>query len=93
MRILYFLARRRRAGAVLMRAAVGRIRVVIGMTSGAVIMAVPVIFAVLIGGVAVLVIVFSVLRMVGQLAGFMTFAGPEEDQSNGRRNDGRVTEE
>ena len=90
MRILHSLVRARRAGAVLMSAAVGRIRVVIGVTGGAV--TVPVIFAVLVG-VAMQVVVLAVLRMIGQLAGFMTFAGPEEDESDGRRENGRVTEE
>ena len=91
MRILYLLAGRRRAGAVLMSAAIGGIRVVVGVTGGAVIVAI--IFAMLVECVAVFVAVLAVLRMIGQLAGFMAFAGPEEDESDGRRDDGRVAEE
>ena len=74
-----------------MSAAVCRIRLVISMTGGAV--AVAVVFPMLVGCVAVLVVVLAVLRMVGQLAGFVTFAGPEEDQNGGRRDDGRFAEE
>ena len=83
MRIIDWLARRV-PGAVLVHAAVRGIGLVICMTS---FVAVPVtvIFA-------VLVVVFSVVRMVGQFAGFVTFAGPEEDEGNGRRDDGRVAE-
>ena len=83
MRIIDCLARRM-SGAVLMHAAVRGIGLVIRVTS---FVAVPV--AVIF---AVLVVVFSVLRMVGQFAGFVTFAGPEEDEGNGRRDGDRVAE-
>ena len=81
------LARRRRAGAVLMGSAVRWIRLVVRM-AGFVVVAVT-------GGVAFAVISSTRFRMAGvirQFADFVAFAGPEKDKSDGRRKGGHVTE-
>ena len=85
MRIIDLFARRM-PGAVLMRAAVSWVGVVVRVSS--------------LAFVAVAVIGAAVLRftslagcvMIGQLADFVTFAGPEEHEGSGRRDRDRVAE-
>ena len=73
----------------LMSAAIGRIGLVIHVTGP----------FVLVGRMSVIGVLtmmrlagFTVLLMIGQLADFVTFAGPEKHQGGGGRDGGRLAE-
>ena len=87
MRILYLRAGRRCACPVLMRAAVGRVRIVIAMAGVTVAV---VVFPLLMGVSSARLAVSAVIR---QLAGLVTFAGPEKREGSGSRDGSRFAED
>ena len=95
MRILYLRAGRRCACPVLMRAAVGRVRIVIAMAGVTVAVVVfPLLIGVaVIGARRVSSARLAVSAVIRQLAGLVTFAGPEKREGSGSRDGSRFAED
>ena len=80
-------------GAFLRPAAVGRVRFVIRVARFVTMLVIVLVITSVRMGGPFAVVVLAVVLMIGQLADFVTFAGPEEHEGDGRRDGGRIAEE